>query len=133
MATPRVAVGIINYGDYRHLPVCLDSVKRQSLTPDLVMVLDNQSRAEEMGPIASAYPEVRLLSMRENLGYGGGADRRGILDPDRGLAHAHAPRPLQGPRSLQLTATEPERAKRVLVRRLEQLGFHVTLAAKEAA
>jgi len=75
VATPLVAVGIINYGDYRHLPVCLDSVKRQSLTPDLVMVLDNQSQAEEIGPIASAYPEVRLLSMRENLGYSGGANR----------------------------------------------------------
>lgn len=34
---------------------------------------------------------------------------------------------------LQLTATEPERAKRVLVRKLEQLGFQVTVAAKVAA
>lgn len=34
---------------------------------------------------------------------------------------------------LQLTTIEPERAKRVLVRKLEQLGFHVTLATKEAA
>lgn len=74
-ADPRVAVGIINYHDYSHLPVCLDSVKRQSLRPDRVILLDNQSRAEEIGPIASAYPDVRLLSMRENLGYSGGANR----------------------------------------------------------
>ncbi len=32
-----------------------------------------------------------------------------------------------------LVAPEPERAKRVLVRKLEQLGFHVTLATKAAA
>jgi len=75
MATPRVAVGIINYRDYRHLPVCLDSVKRQSLTPDLVMVLDNQSSVGEIRAVASAYPEVQMLTMTENLGYSGGANR----------------------------------------------------------
>ena len=75
MATPRVAVGIINYRDYRHLPVCLDSGKRQSLTPDLVMVLDNQSSVGEIRAVASAYPEVQMLTMTENLGYSGGANR----------------------------------------------------------
>jgi len=75
MSTPRVAVGIINYHDYRHLPVCLDSVKRQSLRPDLVMVLDNQSSIGEIRTVASAYPEVQMLSMQENLGYSGGANR----------------------------------------------------------
>lgn len=74
-ATPRVAVGVINYHDYPYLPVCLDSVKRQTLRPDLVMVLDNQSRAGEIGAVASAYPEVQMLSMQENLGYSGGANR----------------------------------------------------------
>lgn len=34
---------------------------------------------------------------------------------------------------LSLTTPEPERAKRVLVRKLEQLGYHVSLAAKVAA
>lgn len=75
MATPRVAVGIINYHDYRHLPVCLDSVKRQSLRPDRVILLDNQTSAHEIASIASAYPEVDLLLLRENLGYSGGANR----------------------------------------------------------
>ena len=75
MRMPRVTVGIINYGDYRHLPVCLDSVKRQSQTADRIILVDNQSSASEIAPIASAYPEVRLLSMRENLGYSGGANR----------------------------------------------------------
>ena len=75
MATPRVAIGIINYHDYRHLPVCLDSVKRQSLRPDLVMVLDNQSSVGEIRTIASAFPEVQMLLIEENLGYSGGANR----------------------------------------------------------
>jgi GT2 family glycosyltransferase len=69
-----VAVGIINYGDYRHLPACLDSVKRQSLMPDRVILLDNHSRAEELRPIGNAYPEVQILAMRDNLGYSGGAN-----------------------------------------------------------
>ena len=75
MTDPRVAVGIINYGDYRHLPVCLDSVKRQTLTADRIIVLDNHSRADEIGPIGGAYPEARILSIPDNLGYSGGANR----------------------------------------------------------
>jgi len=75
MRTPRVAVGIINYGDYRHLPVCLDSVKQQSLTADRIILVDNQSSASEIAPIASAYPEVQTFPIRENLGYSGGANR----------------------------------------------------------
>ena len=75
VTTPRVAVGIINYHDYRHLPVCLDSVKRQSLRPDQVMVLDNQSVSGEIGTLARAFSEARILPMQENLGYSGGANR----------------------------------------------------------
>lgn len=75
MIDPRVAVGIINYGDYRHLPACLDSVKRQTLPPERVILLDNQSRTDEIGRIGRAYPEVQILSMRDNLGYSGGANR----------------------------------------------------------
>lgn len=83
MTDPRVAVGIINYGDYRHLPACLDSVKRQTLPPDRVILLDNQSCADEIDRIGRAYPEVQILSMRENLGYSGGANRI-IREADRG-------------------------------------------------
>ena len=75
VAAPRVAVGIINYHDYLHLPVCLDGVKRQSLRPELVIVLDNQSSIGEIRTVARAYPEVQMLSMQENLGYSGGANR----------------------------------------------------------
>lgn len=75
MRSPRVAVGIINYGDYRHLPVCLDSVKRQSMTADQIILVDNQSSASEIAPIVSAYPEVQTFPIRENLGYSGGANR----------------------------------------------------------
>lgn len=71
---PRVAVGIINHGDYRHLPVCLDSLKRQSLRVGRIIVLDNQSRADEIGRVGSTYPEVQILSMQDNLGYSGGAN-----------------------------------------------------------
>ena len=75
MTDPRVAVGIINYDDYRHLPACLDSVKRQTLPPERIILLDNQSRVEEIGPIGRAYPEVQILAMQDNLGYSGGANR----------------------------------------------------------
>lgn len=75
MTGPRVAVGIINYGDYRHLPVCLDSIKRQTLRADRVILVDNHSRADEIGSISNAHPEVQILAMQGNLGYSGGANR----------------------------------------------------------
>jgi len=75
VADPRVAVGIINYHDYSHLPLCLDSVKRQSLRADRVILLDNQSDPHKIESIARAYPEVDLLAMQENLGYSGGGNR----------------------------------------------------------
>lgn len=75
VAYPKVAVGIINYGDYCHLPVCLDSVKRQSLRTDRIILLDNQSRTDAIRPIGNAYPEVQILAMQDNLGYSGGANR----------------------------------------------------------
>ncbi|MDD5559189.1 glycosyltransferase family 2 protein [Candidatus Methylomirabilis sp.] len=101
MIDPRVAVGIINYGDYRHLPVCLDSVKRQSLRADRIILLDNQSRANEIGPIGSAYPEVQILAMQDNLGYSGGANR--IVREADGYDHVMLLNPdvVLGPRHLE--------------------------------
>ncbi len=75
MTSPRVAVGIINFHDYGHLSVCLDGVKRQSLTPDRIILLDNQSVPAELRSIAGAFPDIRILAMRENLGYSGGANQ----------------------------------------------------------
>lgn len=75
MIDPRVVVGIINYGDYRHLPTCLDSIKRQTLPPEHIILLDNQSHVDEIHRVGRAYPEVRILAIRDNLGYSGGANR----------------------------------------------------------
>jgi len=98
---PRVAVGIINYGDYRHLPVCLDSIKRQTLRADRVILLDNHSRADEIGPIGNAYPEVQILAMQDNLGYSGGANR--IVREADGYDHVMLLNPdvVLGPRHLE--------------------------------
>ena len=101
MTDPRVAVGIINYGDYRHLPVCLDSIKRQTLRADRVILLDNHSRADEIGPIGNAYPEVQILAMQDNLGYSGGANR--IVREAEGYDHVMLLNPdvVLGPRHLE--------------------------------
>lgn len=101
MTDPRVAVGIINYGDYRHLPDCLDSIKRQSLRADRVIVLDNHSRADEIRPIGNAYPEVQILAMQDNLGYSGGANR--IVREADGYDHVMLLNPdvVLGPRHLE--------------------------------
>lgn len=101
VSDPRVAVGIINYGDYRHLSGCLDSVKRQSLRADRIILLDNQSRADEIGRIGSAYPEVEMLPMQANLGYSGGANR--IVREADGYDHVMLLNPdvVMGPRYLE--------------------------------
>lgn len=48
------------YNEERHLGVCLDSIARQSLKPDEVIVVDNNS-TDKTAEIARSYPFVTLL------------------------------------------------------------------------
>ena len=54
------------------LPRQLDALKRQSRKLDEIVVVDNASIDDTVDMLASQYPEVRVLSLPENGGVGGG-------------------------------------------------------------
>ncbi len=54
------------------LPRQLDALKQQSRKLDEIIVVDNASTDDTVDMLASQYPEVRVLSLPENGGVGGG-------------------------------------------------------------
>jgi rhamnosyltransferase len=54
------------------LPRQLDALRRQSRKLDEIIVVDNASTDDTVDMLASQYPEVKVLSLPENGGVGGG-------------------------------------------------------------
>ncbi len=77
-APPRVSVIIPNWNGLALLRPCLDSLARQTLSPLAgaaeVIVVDNGSTDGSASAIEHEYPWVRVLALRENLGYAGGCN-----------------------------------------------------------
>jgi GT2 family glycosyltransferase len=65
-----VSVIIPNWNGVHHLPVCLDSLRRQSYRGFEVLVVDNASEDDSLEVLA-AYPEFRVLPQTANLGFAG--------------------------------------------------------------
>lgn len=68
-----VSVIIPNWNGARHLPVCLDSLGRQSWTGFETILVDNGSQDESLA-LLSRYPWVRVIALPRNLGYAGGCN-----------------------------------------------------------
>jgi len=72
---PLLSVIIPNWNGARHLPACLDSLRRQTYPLVEVIVVDNASTDESVTLIQRDYPEVVLVSLDQNLGFAGGVNR----------------------------------------------------------
>ncbi len=86
-ARERIAVVVLNYNKRDELLACLESVRRLTFTPSVVLVVDNASADGSVEAVAETFPEVRLLRHAENLGASRGrnagwreANRLGPLD-----------------------------------------------------
>jgi GT2 family glycosyltransferase len=71
MATGSVTVSIVTYNSRQHLAACLDSVKRQSVACDVVVV-DNASTDGTVELLRAAYPWVTVIANPVNRGFGAG-------------------------------------------------------------
>lgn len=70
-AAPLVSIIIVNYNTAEVTGGCLASIRRHARnTPHEVIVVDNASQDDSPKMIAESYPEVRLLTNRENVGFG---------------------------------------------------------------
>jgi GT2 family glycosyltransferase len=72
---PLLSVIIPNWNGARHLPTCLDSLRRQTYPHLEVILVDNASRDESVALVRRDYPEVVLVQLDENLGLTGGINR----------------------------------------------------------
>jgi GT2 family glycosyltransferase len=72
---PLLSVIIPNWNGARHLPTCLDSLRRQTYPHREVILVDNASSDESVALVQRNYPEVVLVQLDENLGLTGGINR----------------------------------------------------------
>jgi GT2 family glycosyltransferase len=70
----RPAVYIPNFNGGEHLARALESLRAQTVGTDVVVV-DNASTDGSDAMVAERFPEVRLLRMGENLGFGAALNR----------------------------------------------------------
>jgi GT2 family glycosyltransferase len=70
---PLISVIILNHDGRRWLPACLDALAAQRGAPEFETLLaDNGSRDDSIAFVRTAYPHVRVVENRANLGFAGG-------------------------------------------------------------
>ncbi len=72
MPEPLASVVIPNWNGARHLPVCLEALRRQTYPHLEILLVDNGSADGSLELLARDYPEVRVLALGRNLGLTGG-------------------------------------------------------------
>ncbi len=65
------SVVIPNWNGAPHLPTCLASLRRQTLPPFEVIVVDNASTDESRALLAAHFPEVKVIALPRNLRFAG--------------------------------------------------------------
>jgi GT2 family glycosyltransferase len=69
-ARPLASLIVVTYNSANLLPACLEALAQTRDAPYEVIVVDNASRDGTPDLIAERYPDVRLLTSGENLGFG---------------------------------------------------------------
>src|SRR5664280_3392516 len=77
-ARPRFTVVIVTFDGRRHLERCLPALMATSGDDVELIVVDNGSTDGTPDWLASAYPQVTVIELPKNLGFGE-ANRRGIM------------------------------------------------------
>ncbi len=80
MKNLRVSIIIVNWDGARHLPVCLDSLQRQTFRDFETVLVDNGSSDGSLELLQQSYPWVKVVSLERNTGFSGGNNE--------GLKHA---------------------------------------------
>ena len=71
LETALISVVIPTWNGLRHLPVCLNALRRQVLTPFEVILVDNASTDGTSHLVHRDYPEVHLIRLPENRRFAG--------------------------------------------------------------
>jgi GT2 family glycosyltransferase len=68
---PPISIIIPNWNGAHHLPTCLDALRRQTLQPIEVIVVDNASSDGSRDLLARDYAEVAVIALSANRGFAG--------------------------------------------------------------
>lgn len=80
LANPKTEAVVVTYNSSAHIRPCLASLQKNDAS---IVVVDNGSRDATPTIVAHEFPDVRLISAVENLGYGKALNR--------GIAETNAP------------------------------------------
>ena len=72
MTPPLVSVVIVNWNGRHLLKECLDSVLAQSFRDFEIVLVDNGSQDESAEYVQEQYPAIRLVGLKDNIGFAGG-------------------------------------------------------------
>jgi GT2 family glycosyltransferase len=72
---PLLSIIIPNWNGARHLPICLNALRRQTYPRLEVIVVDNASTDESPDLVQRDYPEAKLIRLDTNHGLTGGVNR----------------------------------------------------------
>jgi len=67
-----LSVVVVTLNDIELTAACLDGLAKQELLPLEVIVVDNGSEHDVIGPLRSAFPDVLYESLESNRGFAGG-------------------------------------------------------------
>jgi len=68
-ASSKISVIIPTYNGIKHIPLCLDSLRKQSRQADEVLVVDDASTDGTASLIARSYPDVHFVRLDHNKGF----------------------------------------------------------------
>ena len=68
----RLLVVVLNYNGIADTLACLASLRAQTCGSFATLVIDNGSRADDLGRITADFPEVEVIALPENRGWAGG-------------------------------------------------------------
>lgn len=77
MASTSLSVSLVipNWNGVSHLPVCLDSIRRQTRTALEVLLVDNGSTDSSLDYVRQSFPEVVIIALGANLGFAAAVNR----------------------------------------------------------
>ncbi|MBI4299878.1 MAG: glycosyltransferase family 2 protein [Chloroflexi bacterium] len=78
LSQPAGSIVIPNFNGARHLPTCLNSLRRQTFRDFETLVIDNGSSDGSLKLLLEGYPEVRVIQRRSNRSFFSGAVNEGI-------------------------------------------------------
>jgi GT2 family glycosyltransferase len=74
MTSVPLSAIIVNWNGLRYLPACLDALLPQLPPGAEVLLVDNASTDGSAALARERYPAIRLVALRENLGFAGGVN-----------------------------------------------------------